>query len=312
MSREVIDSHLIRILHTLLEEKSVSRTADLLGQSQPAISVALRRLRELTGDPLLVRSGTRMVPTAHGLSLMAPVAQALSGIEDILHPAQCFDPAQTSRTFRIASPDYLDVFFVPALLERFHQEAPHARLEFTHLLSGGGYERNLESGFVDLVIANWHTPPEHLHLQPLCDDRLVCLMREDHPIGAGKLDKAAFVSANHLAVTTHNGSGPGTIDTALRSTGLRRNIASTLPYFGVAPYVLVKSDLIFTTTLSFARHYASVLPLRIEPLPIAAQPLRYYQLWHERTHRTLESKWLRGLVMQTTSDLIGASMCIGK
>jgi DNA-binding transcriptional LysR family regulator len=307
MSREVIDSHLIRVLHTLLEQGSVSRTATLLGQTQPAISVALRRLRELTGDPLLVRSGSRMVPTAHGLELIAPVARALGGIDEILHPARSFDPLQARQTFRIAAPDYLDVFFVPAIVERFRRDAPLAKLEFTHLQAGDGYERSLESGFVDLVVGNWHTPPQHLHLQPLCDDELVCLVREGHPIDAGTLDRAAFADAGHLGVTTHTGSGPGTIDTALRDAGMRRNVVTTLPYFCLAPYVLVKSDLIFTTTMSFARHYAELLPLRVEPLPIAVPALRYYQLWHERTHRALAGRWLRSLVADATHAVIGTA-----
>ena len=303
MSKDVIDSHLIRVLHTLLEEGSVSRTASLLGQTQPAISVALRRLRELTGDPLLVRSGSHMVPTTHGLSLMAPAAQALRGIDDILHPSKNFDPALATQTFRIASPDYLDVFFVPAIVERFQQAAPQARLEFTHLLAGGGYELGLENGFLDIVIGNWQTPPGHLRLQPLCDDQLVCLMRADHPIAPGRLDAPAYAQARHLAVATHNGSGPGTIDIALREAGLRRNVVTTLPYFGSAPYVLVKSNLIFTTTLSFARHHAGHLPLRVEALPILAQPLRYYQLWHERSHRAAACCWLRTLVTQAATGV---------
>jgi len=307
MSKDAIDSHLIRILHTLLEEGSVSRTASLLGQTQPAISVALRWPRELTGDPLLVRSGSHMVPTAHGLSLVAPAAQALRGIDDILHPSQNFDPAQARQTFRIASPDYLDVFFVPAIVERFQRAAPLARLEFTHLLAGGGYEQGLENGFLDVVIGNWQTPPGHLRLQPLCDDQLVCLMREDHPVQRGRLDAQSYAQASHLAVATHNGSGPGTIDIALREAGLRRNVDVTLPYFGSAPYVLVKSDLIFTTTLSFARHHAEHLPLRVEPLPIVAPPLRYYQLWHERSHRAAASCWLRKLVAQAALGVHAAS-----
>ncbi|WP_322400430.1 LysR family transcriptional regulator [Massilia luteola] len=307
MSREIIDTHLIRILHTLMEEGSVSRTADLLGQTQPAISVALRRLRTITGDPLLVRSGNRMVPTVRGLALIGPASQVLRGVDDILRPADGFDPRVADQTFRIASPDYLDVFFVPAIVDRLRRQAPNARIEFTHLLAGGGYERGLESGFVDLVIGNWHTPPEHLHLQPLCDDELVCLMRDTHPIAPGALDTAAFAAADHLTVTTHGGAGPGTIDMALRSAGLRRNVVATLPYFCAAPYVLVKSDLIFTTTRSFARHYAEFLSLRVEPLPTAAPALRYYQLWHDRTHRAPASKWLRDLVAHATTDQLGLS-----
>lgn len=309
MSREVIDTHLIRVLHTLMEEGSVSRTADLLGQTQPAISVALRRLRELTRDPLLVRSGNRMVPTPRGLALIGPAALILRGIDDILRPADAFDPGSAEQTFRIASPDYLDVFFVPAIVERFRNQAPGARLEFTHLAAGGGYERSLESGFVDLVIGNWRTPPEHLHLQPLYDDHLVCLMRRAHPVEPGRLDGTAYAATDHLAVTLDAGPGPGTIDTALRNAGLARNVAATLPYFCAAPYVLVKSDLIFTTTASFARHYADLLPLRVEPLPAPVEPLRYYQLWHERTHCDPAARWLRDLVARATADQLGTSRC---
>ena len=113
MSREIIDSHLLKVLHTLLTESSVSRTATLLGQSQPTVSVALRKLRDITGDPLLVRSGSRMVLTAHALTLIEPAAQALNSIAAILHPTTSFNPATTSQTFRIGSPDYLDVFSSP-------------------------------------------------------------------------------------------------------------------------------------------------------------------------------------------------------
>lgn len=291
------DAQLIRTLYTLLTECSVSRTAELLGQSQPAISVALRRLRELTGDQLLVRSGSRMVLTTHGLSLIDPVAQALDGIEQILHPVDLFDPATTRQTFRISTPDYLSVFFVPAIIERFNAQAPFATLELKHLQAEGGFSRGLEDGFLDLVIGNWRTPAEHLHLQPLCDDDLVCLVRDEHPIGPGQLTREAYLAADHLGVMTHNPTGQGTIGAELARNGLVRRVTTTLPYFCIAPYVLVKSNLIFTTTRSFARHYAELLPLRIEPFPVPAQPLRYYQLWHARKHRALASKWLRGIVL---------------
>lgn len=292
------DAQLIRTLHTLLTQCSVSRTAELLGQAQPAVSVALRRLRELTGDPLLVRSGSRMVLTTHAQSLIEPVSQALAGIEQILHPIDPFDPASTRQTFRISTPDYLSVFFVPAIIERFQAQAPFATLELKHLQAEGGYTRGLEEGYLDLVIGNWQTPAEHLHLQPLCDDDLVCLIREEHPILPGCLTQQAYSQADHLAVMTHNASGQGTIGAELAKSGLARRVTTTLPYFCMAPYVLVKSNLVFTTTRSFAKHYTELLPLRIEPFPLPALPLRYYQLWHARKHRSQASKWLRGLVLE--------------
>ena len=301
------DAQLIRTLHTLLTECSVSRTADLLGQSQPAISVALRRLRELTGDPLLVRSGRRMVLTSHGQTLIEPAARALSSIEQILHPSDRFDPATTRQTFRISTPDYLSVFFVPAIVERFNAQAPHATLELTHLQAEGGYAKGLEDGHLDLVIGNWRTPADHLHLQPLCDDDLVCLLREEHPIRPGELTQQAYADADHLAVMTHNASGHGTIGDELAGNGLARRVTTTLPYFCIAPYVLVKSDLVFTTTRSFAKHYSELLPLRIEPFPVQVPALRYYQLWHARKHRSEASRWLRGVVLEAARE-IGAKV----
>jgi DNA-binding transcriptional LysR family regulator len=304
MSRESIDSHMIRVLHTLLTESSVSGAARRLGQSQPTVSIALRRLREMTGDPLLVRSGSRMVPTSHALTLIEPAAQALASIDAILHPNLAFDPATSTRTYRIGSPDYLDVAFVPAIIDAFHQAAPAARLEFKHLMMiDGGYESGLETGLLDLVIGNWRTPPEHLHLQPLCHDELVCLMRENHPVAPGTLTRAAYEQAEHLAVTTYNTTTWGTIDTALASGGLTRTVTTTLPYFGMAPYVLLRSDLLFTTTRALAAHYAHILPLRIESVPGDTPALTYYQLWHERTHRSTDTRWLRRLVTDVARTL---------
>ncbi|CAB3797844.1 PCP degradation transcriptional activation protein [Paraburkholderia caffeinitolerans] len=306
MSREAIDSWLLKVLHTLITEASVSRTAALLGQSQPAISVALRKLRTMTGDPLLVRSGSHMVPTSHALTLIEPAAQALAGIAAVLHPTTAFNPATTRRTFQIGSPDYLDVFFLPAVVDAFHNEAPRARIEFQHLMRvDGGYEHGLESGTLDLVIGNWRTPAEHLHLQPLCNDDLVCLLRAQHPIKPGNLSHANYQEAEHLAVTTHNVTGLGTIDVELARNGLSRNVTTTLPYFGMAPYVLMRSNLLFTTTRALAAHYCDLLPLRMEPLPGAPQALTYYQLWHDRTHRSAAAIWLRKLVAGVAKGLTG-------
>ncbi|MCX4173480.1 MULTISPECIES: LysR family transcriptional regulator [Paraburkholderia] len=305
MSKEIIDSHLLKVLHTLLTESSVSRTATLLGQSQPTVSVALRKLRDMTGDPLLVRSGSRMVLTAHALTLIEPTAQALNNIAAILHPTTSFNPATTSQTFRIGSPDYLDAFFVPAVVDAFHREAPGAKLEFRHLMMvDGGYEHGLESGFLDLVIGNWRTPPEHLHLQPLCKDELVCLMRNGHPVKPGRLSKPVYEEAEHLAVMTYNTTSWGTVDVELARNGLSRTVTTTLPYFGMAPYVLARSNLLFTTTRALATHYTKMLPLRIEPIPGEPQALTYYQLWHDRTHRSVAAIWLRRLIANVAKDLV--------
>lgn len=308
MARELVDSHLIRVLHLLLTERSVSRTALLLGQTQPAISVALRRLRALTGDPLLVRSGNRMVPTEHGLTLVQAAEQALLGIGKILEPATSFAPSRSTRVFRIGSPDYLDVFFVPSVIERFHAEAPNATLEIRHLMAEGGYEQGLAAGELDQVIGNWRTPPDNLHLHPLCADELVCLLRDDHPIRPGAMTAQAYVAAQHLAVVTRSLPGHDTIDVELARSGLSRKVTTQIPYFCMAPYVLVRSNLVFTTTRAFASHYASLLPLRIEQFPVPTHTLHYYQLWHARAHKDLGSRWLRSIVASAARDIFPSAL----
>jgi DNA-binding transcriptional LysR family regulator len=305
MSKDSIDSHMIAVLHTLLTESSVSRAAKILGQSQPAVSAALRRLREMTGDPLLVRSGSRMVLTSHAASLIEPTSQALLSIDAILHPHDTFDPASSTRTFRIASPDYLDVFFVPEVIDAFRRAAPLAKLEVKHLLMiDGGYESGLENGLLDLVIGNWRTPPQHLHLHPLCEDELVCLLNSNHPISPGELTPDAYENAEHLSVTTYNAGPWGTIDIELARNGLTRTVTTTLPYFGMAPYVVARSELLFTTTRALASHYAQVLPLRVEPLPCPSAALTYYQLWHERSHRSAALRWLQRLVKEVAQKTL--------
>ncbi|VVE64651.1 LysR family transcriptional regulator [Pandoraea captiosa] len=307
MTRELLDSNLIRILHTLLMERSVSRTARMLGQTQPAVSVALRKLRSITGDTLLIRNGNGMVPTEHGLALLAAAEQALDGINRILEPNTNFDPAKTRRTFRIGSPDYLDVFFVPSVIERFQAEAPNAVLEIRNLTGHGGYEQGLVEGDLDHVIGNWPTPPENLHLRTLCTDELVCLVREDHPIGIGRLSPETYACAHHLSAVTRELPGQDTIDTELSRSGLTRRVTAKIPYFGMAPYVLLRSDLIFTTTRAFASHYANFLPLRLEPFPADSRELRYYQLWHERNHKDEGAKWLRRVVASVADSIFGSS-----
>ena len=126
-----IDLQLIRTLHTLLIERSVSKAALRLGQQQPAVSTALRRLRELTGDPILVRSGPGMVPTDAALQMLAPAAQILQSAEQLFLPVRAFDPAQSREVFRIAASDTLDPLFLPAVVARIKSQAPHCQAQYS-------------------------------------------------------------------------------------------------------------------------------------------------------------------------------------
>lgn len=179
--KDHLDTYLLRVLYTLLTEQSVTRTAVKLGQSQPAISNTLKRLREITGDAILVRGKNGMVPTERGHELLTLAQQSLEAMERIARPSQEFDPGNTTRTFHLGAPDYLDAFFLPNIVERLRKHAPQAKLVVHPLNAGVDYLAALEQGGMDLVIGNWLSPPEHLHISPLFDDEVVCMLGAQHP-----------------------------------------------------------------------------------------------------------------------------------
>jgi DNA-binding transcriptional LysR family regulator len=307
-----IDLSLIRVLHTVITECSVSRAAVRLKSSQPAVSAQLRRLREMVGDPLLVRCGQNMAPTDVALSMLEPASV-------ILEQAQCmfgrqssvrgFDPATTALTFRIAATDYLDPFFLPELTLHLKRLAPSLRLEFVPLSGDLDYRRSLSRGEVDLVIGNWLEPTDELHLGRLLTDEVVCLVSEDHPVArlpsvgqkAWTLDQ--YLQAEHVAPPSLHPGGIGVIDEHLSIQGLKRNIVVRNPHFAQLPYMVAGSSLVLTTGRRFCERYAQQLRVKIVPCPARFPPMNYYQLWHDLTHHSAASQWLRDQVLEVVRHL---------
>ncbi len=300
---EPLDTHLLRVLYLVLQERSVSRAADRLGITQPAVSSALKRLREITGDELLVRTRSGMTPTERAESLLGPTRAALDAIDSILVQAEPFDPARSKRVFGVGAPDYFDAFFLSNLIERFRRAMPHGRLNVRPLSLDVDFERLLEEGELDVVIGNWPRPPEYLRTTPLFDDEVVCMVGERHPLAKkDTIGADDYLAAQHLAPVRYAGGVRGAIDDHLHKLGIKRDIRVSLPYFHIAPYVLTTTDLIFTTGRRFAAHYAKFLPIRILPAPLDFPPLRFYQLWHERTHAAPAARWLREQVTQVATN----------
>ena len=292
--REILDVHLLRVLHTVVTEASVSRAADRLDISQPAVSASLKRLRDMTGDALLVRTRSGMAPTTRALELLAHATRALNGIDAIIQHGQKFVPAQSVRAFSLAAPDYLDSHFLPDLIERVTRLAPHARLSIRPLTADMDFERMLEDGGVDVVIANWQQPPPYLRLGPLYEDEVVVMMRREHPLAArAALNEADYRAAQHVAPVRYAGGVRGSIDDHLASIGMERMHRVAIAYFNLVPYVLQKTDLLFTTGRRFAESCARQVPLKVFKAPLGFPPMKYYQLWHERTHDAPAARWLR-------------------
>jgi len=298
-----IDLHLIRVLHTVLTDRSVSRAAIRLGMYQPAVSAALKRLRELSGDPLLVRSGSGMVPTDAGLRMIEPAAAILRSAEVLFSDARGFDPQTAATTFRIAASDYLDPLFLPQLVAQIKSQAPLCHIEIHPLSSDSDYHAHLSLGQVDVVIGNWLKPPEDLHMARLFGDEIVSLVNKDHPAVRRGWDLESWLAAEHIAPTPTHPGARGIIDQMLDEMGRQRNITARCAHFGLIPDIVASSLLMLTTGRQYCERFLDRLPVAILECPVPLPRLMYYQLWHERTHSSSSARWLRERAKSVAASL---------
>jgi DNA-binding transcriptional LysR family regulator len=302
-----LDIHLIRILYLLLSEKNVSRVALKLNQPQPSISASLRKLRELTGDPLLVRGARGMVPTQHGESLLKPAKRILDEMERLFVQKAPFSPQHEARTFHIAAPDYLDSQFLPSVVAGVRRESPKSRVVIHALGPEIDYIKLLSDSELDLVIANWEEPPAHLHISKLFEDEIACVMRADcaYALRTGPDDMTVedYLSLPHVAPSQILPGYYGVIESYLAAQNMQRNVMVESAYFGLIPYMLTRTDLVLTTGRQFMRFFEKHLPLKVFTVPIPFPRMRFYQLWHDRVHQAPEHKWLRDLIGRTTKSL---------
>jgi DNA-binding transcriptional LysR family regulator len=298
-----IDLHLIRVLHTVLTERSVSRAAVRLGMHQPAVSAALRRLRGLAGDPLLVRSGAGMAPTDAALRMVEPAASILRAAEGLFSEARGFDPRTDMRTFRIAASDYLDPLFLPRLVAHLKTEAPLCPVEVLALSGDAHYQAHLAQGEVDVVVGNWNQPPGELHMGRLFGDEVVCLVSREHPAVRRGWTVADWLAAEHIAPTPTHPGARGVIDDQLAALGLQRRITARCAHFSLIPDIVASSLLVLTTGRQFCERFTERLPLAVLPCPVPLARLLYYQLWHARTHHSAAAIWLRESVRSVAASL---------
>jgi DNA-binding transcriptional LysR family regulator len=301
-----IDLQLVRVLHTLIVERSVSRAALRLDSTQPAVSAQLKRLRALTGDALLVRSGSGMQPTEAALQLLEPAAQVLQGADRLFSRrlrATPFDAAAAQATFRIAASDYLDPLFLPTLVAQVKRAAPQVRLELVPLTAEYDYRRHLAAGEVDLVIGNWLRPPEELHLGRLISDEVVCLVAEGHPATGRGWSAARYFDSEHVAPMPLHPGALGVIDEHLAAQGTERRIVVRASHFSLIPQMVADSLLVLTTGRLFCSRFVDALPVRIVRCPVAFPPMAYYQLWHDLTHQAPAMRWFREQVREAARGL---------
>ena len=299
-----IDLHLIRVLHTVLTERSVSKAAIRLGMHQPAVSASLKRLRDFAGDPLLVRSGPGMVPTDAALRMIEPSASILRAAQMLFSDARGFEAPSAHNTFQLAASDYLDPLFLPLLVARIKSQAPLCHIDIHPLTAASDYRAQLAQGDVDVVIGNWPTPPGDLHLGRLFGDEVVCMVARNHPAARRGWDVDAWLAADHIAPGATHPGAKGVIDDHLDTLGLQRNITARCPHFGLIPDMVASTLLVLTTGRQYCERYLSRLPVVILPCPVAFPRMMYYQLWHARTHTSASSKWLREQIKAVAASLL--------
>lgn len=287
-----IDFNLFVVLEAIFVEGSVTRAADKLNLSQPAISHALARLRELFGDPLFVRRGNSMVPTPLTRNSIASVRAALRELERTLLETREFDPAQAERRLALCIPSSMEEALLPPLLQRIAASAPRVDL-VTNRSERQRLESRLEAGVFDVAIdVLLQHSDEVLHRRVL-RERLVVVARRDHPHIQAGFDLEAYLRQQHVLISTRR-EGPGIADVELSRLGLERRVRVRCQQTGAAGRIVADSDLIATMLEYDARALNQFFDHQILPLPMAAEPIDLYMYWHGSVDSDPANCWLRG------------------
>ena len=286
------DLNLLVTLDVLLAEGSVARAAQRLRLSPSAMSRALARLRETTGDPLLVRAGRGLVPTPRALELRKEVGQLVQDAEAVLRPAEKLNLKQLVRTFTLRTSDGFVENFGPDLIARVGKEAPGVRLRFVQKLDKDS--ASLRDGTVDLEtgVVGETTGPE-VRAQALFRDRFVGAVRTGHPLCQGKITPSRYAAARHVLVS-RRGFDKGPVDEALKPLELEREIVTIVGGFSTALALARTSDLVATIPERQTGNLRA--GMHSFPLPVATPEITVSLLWHPRLDADAAHRWLRQCV----------------
>lgn len=293
-----LDLNLLKALDALLDERSVTRAAERLSLTQPAVSGMLTRLRESFDDPLFVRTQRGIAPTLRAQALAGPLKELLCNAEALLRP-QGFDPATAHMTLRVAATDYALQAVVLPFLAVLRKRAPGVCVAVVPAQHLPLHER-LERGDIDLALITPENTAPDLHARRLFDERYVCVMRADHPEARHRsLSLARFCALDHALVSYGGGSFRGVTDEALERLGRQRRVALSVTSFLVLPEILRRSDLVAVVPQRLVRPDSGLVVL--EP-PLEIPGFTKTAAWHERTHRSPGHQWARELLFELAEN----------
>ncbi len=293
---------LLSVFDAVYKTRSVSRAADVLDLGQPAVSIALGKLREHYADPLFVRTSTGMEPTLLAEELVQPVRTALNALDEALGHRHVFDPAMSDRSFRICMTDITHLVLLPRLWQRLRATAPGIGIEISSLSPDTG--RLLEAGDADLAVGFIPALEAGFYQQALFPQQYVCLASADHPRIQGGLSLAQFEAEGHAVFST-SGTGHQVIDQEMSRQGIQRRIVLKIPNFLGAAFVVERTDLLMTIPRRLGELLRGRGEFSIFPIPFTLPAFTVKQHWHARFHNDPGNRWLRGQIAELMSEIKG-------
>lgn len=305
-----LDLNLLRVFDEVMAERNLTRAANNLAMTQPAVSNAIRRLREALGDDLVRRSGYGIEPTPMGLAIWPKVRDALAQLRETLTPGG-FDPATATNAFVLAMADATAAKIIPGLVRVFEREAQGVNLRVLPLTTRDPREL-LESGGVDMAIGHFpgvvaeltavhlqETSPRFLH-QRLYDGEYVVVMRRGHPLAGRPLELDDYCAARHLLVS-FSGRPFGFVDEALAALSRQRRVVLTVNQFFTAGRVVSTTDLLTVLPRHFVGATGMEHELALSDLPLTVPPVHVDLLWHRQAENNPAHQWLREVVARVSA-----------
>jgi DNA-binding transcriptional LysR family regulator len=294
---QTLDTRLLQVFDEIYKTRSVTRAAENLELGQPAVSIALAKLREHFGDPLFVRISNAMEPTPLALELEQPVRQALNAMDRVYGHRAVFDPASSERNFCISMSDISQLVLLPKLWAHLRRSSPGVHIEIVPLSEDTA--GMLETGEADLALGFMPQLEAGFYQQALFRQRYVCVASTEHPRIRDTLSLAQYEAEEH-AVVTSSGTGHLILDKEIARQGIDRRIALRVPnYLGIA-FVIEQTDMLVTIPERLAEVLEGRGKFRAHLLPFEMPDYAVKQHWHERYHHDPGNRWLRQLI----SDLL--------
>lgn len=295
------DLNLLPTFIALMEERNVTRAAERLGMTQPALSNALNRLRLMLRDPLFIRERYGMQPTEKAQELAPVIAAALATLDDIVLGQQEFDPAQADRLFTIAPNSYVEYVLMPAVVTRLREQAPGIKLRLTPF-GADLAETGVVSGSTAMVIGRITDPPDNLVVQHIMDDGLACVVRADHPVVGDSLSREQYEALKHVNMLPPGRLRAGLFQ-ALQKQALKREVAVSVTHFLAVPELVAVTDYCSTLPRLICRQLARDKRLKVVPAPVDLGTFPVEMAWHVRYRHDPAHRWLRGLVADVAREV---------